>query len=180
MTILIPAITLPLMNADDLHAPIQPGSKITFADLLRIVFPTYKQDKDDPSVIVANTAAPVRHPDNSRQRWDGPIKVTGFDKSGVRIPGPPQFLLTFRVDEGSNGAPTNAFALFKLEPRPVLLDLIEAPGFPDDPGSVVSRLSLGTQTEALVYGCSHLNSQQATRGRPSSTLGVNGLTRFPR
>jgi hypothetical protein len=172
MAVLIPTATPPLLNADDLHAPIQPGSKVTYADLLRIVFPAYKQDNDDPSAIVAETSAPVRHSDNSRQPWDGPLKVTGFANANIQISDSRQFLLTFHVDEGGNGAPTNAYALFKLEPKPVLLDLIEAPGFPDDPGHVESKLNLGPRTEALVYGCNHFNSQQGYEG--SSILYVWG------
>jgi hypothetical protein len=162
--ILALAIALPLLNADDLHAPIQPGSKITYAGLLGIVFPGYEQDKDDPSAIVAGTSAPVRQTDGSRKPWDRPLKVTGFGSVNIRIAGRPQFLLTFQVDQGTDGGRTNAFALFQLEPRPVLLDLIEAPGFPDDPGHIVSVLNLGAQTEAIVYGCSHFNSSQVYEG----------------
>jgi hypothetical protein len=43
--------------------------------------------------------------------------MTGSDTAGIRIPGRPQFLLTFHVDDGE-GLGTNAFALFQLEPRP--------------------------------------------------------------
>jgi hypothetical protein len=162
IAILILAAALPLLNADDLHAPIQPGSKIAYADLLRIVFPDYKEDKDDPLAIAADTSAPVRHSDDSRTPWDGPLKV--IFNSGTRIPGGAEFLLTFQVDNGRDGGRTNAFALFKLETQPVLLDLIEAPGFPDDPGHVASILELGPRTDGYVYACSHFNSQQNYEG----------------
>jgi hypothetical protein len=160
MAILVLAVAAPLLSADDLHAPIQPGSKVTYADLVGIVFPAFERDKDDPSAIVADTSAPIRQSDNSRKPWDGPLKVTGFGSVDIRIPGGPQFLLTFQVDDGGNGVPINAFALFKLAPRPLLLDVIEAPGFPDDPGGIVRTLTLGPHSDALIYGARHSNSQQ--------------------
>jgi hypothetical protein len=160
---LVLAVAAPVLPADDLHKPIQPGSKITYADLAGIVFPGFEPDKEDPSAIVADTSAPVRQSDNSRKPWDGPVTVTAFDSAGVRIPGPPQFLLTFHVDDGV-GLGTNAFALFQLEPRPKLLDLIEAPGFPDNPGGIVRTLTLGPHSDALIYGASHFNSQQGYEG----------------
>jgi hypothetical protein len=122
--------------------------------------------------MLADTSAPVRHSDGSRNPWDGPLTITGVASANLQIPSPPRLLLTFQVDSGRDGGRTNAFALFKLEPRPVLLDLIDAPGFPDDPGHVVSILNLGSQTDALVYGCNHLNSQQSYEG--SSILYVWG------
>jgi hypothetical protein len=159
MAILLLAFAAPALRADDLHSPIQPGSKVTYTDLLGVVFPGFERDKEDPQAIVADTSAPVRQSDNSRKPWDGPLKVTAFDSARIRIPGPPQFLLTFHVDEGV-GLGTNAFALFQLEPRPLLLDLIEASGAPDNPGGIVRTLSLGPHSDALIYGAYHSNSQQ--------------------
>jgi hypothetical protein len=162
MAILVLAVPAPLWAADDLHAPIQPGSKVTYADLLGVVFPAFEADKDNPSAIVADTSAPVRQSDNSRKPWDGPFKVTGYDSAGIRIPGRTHFLLTFHVDD-EDVLRANAFALFQLEPRPLLLDLIEAPGFPDDPGGIFRILPLGPHSDALIYGANHFNSQQGYR-----------------
>ena len=159
ISILVLAVAAPVLAADDLHAPVQPGSKITYADLAGIVFPGFEPDKEDASAIVADTSAPVRQSDDSRKPWDGPLKVTAFDSVRIHIPGRPQFLLTFHVDDGV-GVGNNAFALFQLEPQPLLLDLIEAPGFPDDPGGIVRTLTLGPHSDALIYGASHFNSQQ--------------------
>ena len=71
MAILVLSVAAPVLTADDLHTPIQPGSKVTYADLIGIVFPTFERDKDDPSAIVVATSAPVRQSDNSRKPWTG-------------------------------------------------------------------------------------------------------------
>src|SRR5215470_7738920 len=57
----LPSRDLRISQHPNLTAPVQKGSKTTYADLLRTLFPDLKVDRDLPGEGTAHKTVPIKH-----------------------------------------------------------------------------------------------------------------------
>jgi hypothetical protein len=151
-------------GAQDLTTPVLKTSKFTYADLLRRICPDLKIAKDDPATGTATKTVPIRrlYGKDPPEEWDVPIKIENVNTLDAKIDGAPQLLLQFDI-KGEDDHPTRHLALFDIAAAPRLLDVVESPSTPDDPGSLWGKglLHLSPTSDAFVFQTDHSNSSQA-------------------
>lgn len=153
-------------SAQDLSTPIQENSKYTYADLLRLICPDLKIDKDDATIASASKSVAIRTlgSKDPPEAWDAAIQVENVNTLDAKISGPPQLLLMFDIKPAGDDAhhPTGELALFDIAAAPRLLDVVESPSMPDDHGSLWGHglLHLSPTSDAFVFGTNHSNSSQ--------------------
>jgi hypothetical protein len=145
-----------------------PGSKITYADLLKRVFEEVKVDSKEPGAATASDSLPIRPllGKDPAEALTGTVRIEGISRVGIRIPGRPQALVMFSVNPGEPDPDKVDLALFDIAGAPKLLDIVEAPSFPDDAGGLWPGdfLVLSDSADALVYESNHSNSSQGYQG----------------
>src|SRR5207248_11102019 len=111
--------------AAQLRQPVMSGSKYTYADLLRKVFPNLRVDKTEPEKASASKSVVIRHITGDEKPFeiDSDVKIEDVRRVDLHIAGKAQEVLMFiaKVDEGKNGA--SEIALFDLSGSPKLLDI---------------------------------------------------------
>jgi hypothetical protein len=149
------------LSAESLNDPIDTKSKVTYADLLRLVCKDLEVNDADPMTAMTAEGADCA---KTRQlegkdapaAWGGSVTIGKVDRPTTQVPAG-QVLLTFTVDVDSE---PKQLALFELTPVPRLLDLGQLERFPDDDVAIQQRISLSADTEAMVFSCYHHNSSQ--------------------
>lgn len=152
-------------SAQELTTPVRKGLKYTYVDLLRLICPDLKVDKNDPTIASASKSVPIRTLGSKEppEEWDGEIQVENVTTLDAKIPGPPQLLLMFDIKADDNAQhPTGELALFDIAAAPRLLDVVESPSMPDDHGSLWGNglLHLSPTSDAFVFETNHSNSSQ--------------------
>lgn len=140
---------------------------LTYLDLARLVCPDLQVNPEDHSRGILTQTVPVRSfwGKQASESWDGPLD--GLEELEILRPGTSQRLLAMTFREPGNRYGHVALALFDLKPEAHLLDIAEAPGFPDDSGGTSGTLNLGPNGEAIIFTAYHHNSSQ---GYQSSSL----------
>lgn len=154
---------------DGFDTPVDPASKVTYRDLLRLVFPDAHKDAETGATVYGTTAIPVRDLTPSGEP-DEPEDVVGVGACvGQRVPDGPAFRFVLYVEikgpDVNTNAPTDQegalVAVFDDGPAPKLLDLVEVQEdrFVDFGwGGKLARI--GPRTRAFtVYGSHHNSSQ---------------------
>lgn len=148
---------------NDADAPVRPGARPTFMDLIKLVLP----DADyDTGGIKAHKSIEVRDlfADDEPGAYEGQLTLDNFDKLWLRD-GPHTHLclllhLTSAGDLFTWGE-LNVMALYQVEPRPRLLDAaaVQADRFAGL-WSPQPTLAIGPRKDAAVIANSHFNSSQ--------------------
>ncbi len=128
----------PLASSQTIDTPIAAGSKVTYADLLRLICPDLEVDKDDPSSASATKAIAIRELGSSNEpkpQEDSVLKVTGVSTLAMSVKGTPRVLITFMMPVSEDRA-ARVLAVFDLGGAAKLADAVGVPQFPDDPGVV--------------------------------------------
>jgi hypothetical protein len=154
------AFAIPPLPGEDLTNPIAKGSKITYADLLRVFCTDLKVSGDDPAIATATTTAAFRSlgDPGEQESQEGKLQIEGVH--ALPMPGPAgRAILSFAMTaEGEQWY--RYLALFDLSGPPKLLDTVLVPGFPDDGGDFSRTVSLGPGASAWIVDAFHSNSQQ--------------------
>ncbi len=156
-------------DGDDFDTTVDPASKVTYSDLLRIVFPEARKDPETGATVYGTTAIPVRELTPGDEP-DEPEDVVDIGACiGQRVPDGPAFRFVLYVEikgpDVNQTAPTDhegaLVAVFDDGPGTKLLDLVEVQEdrFVDFGwGGPLGRV--GPRTRAFTVYCSHHNSSQ--------------------
>lgn len=158
-------LSIPLPG-EEMNSPIAKGSKVTYFDLLRLIYPDLTVDKDDPEIAAATKAIAIRNLENAQEGValdDSVITVTGPYTMPSTMKGTSRILMTFVVKAAE--VPERILALFDLSGSPKLMDVVGSPGFPDDVGIPSLPMSLNDTTDAYVFGATHVSSNRAFEGK---------------
>jgi hypothetical protein len=153
-------------GAAQLRQPVMAGSKYSYADLLRKVFPNLKVDKAAPETATASKSVTIRHLTGDAEPFEvaDTAKITDVKRVDMRIPGKPQLLLMYAVDQNDGTRGASELALFDMSNASKLLDVAEGPETPpDDHGWVDSEillLHLNDTTDVFVFVTEHHNSTE--------------------
>jgi hypothetical protein len=117
----------------DLKAPVQQGSKTTYFDLFRKLFPDLRPDSTDDDTATAHRSVPIRKIDDERERivLESDIKLNGFDSRWIKSEGRRLLLLSveFSAEDANQATPyegeATVLAVFGLESKIELLDVME-------------------------------------------------------
>jgi hypothetical protein len=151
-------------SAGNLSAPVEPGARVTNLDLIRMVLPDVVEDEHDN--IVAHKTTDLRNLLDKTDKpgsYEGEIKLDSF----VNVPlsdGAHKDLCYLLSLSSLNGddlftwGDDHVLALFRLEPRPRLLDAAEVQG--DRFAELSSIIDIGPHKRALIIANSHFNSSE--------------------
>jgi hypothetical protein len=123
---------LRISQPTDLTAPVQKGSKTTYADLLRTLFPDLKVDRDVPGEGIAHKTVPIKHigEQDEGTAFEGDFEIKEVELRQVLNQGRVLFLSLIELSaENANEATpyegeATVLALFSAEPA-TLLDAID-------------------------------------------------------
>ena len=138
----------------DLKSPVQHGSKTTYFDLFRKVFPDLQTDSTHDDAAIAHRSVPIRKIDDDRENivLKSNIEIKGFDSRWIKSEGKRLLLLSADLSAGdaNEGTPyegeATVLAVFCLEPKIELLDVMDIK---------TDRFTAFLEVHPLV----HLNSQ---------------------
>ena len=164
------AVSTGSSQSADLESPIQPGSRTTYIDLFRKVFPDLQSDSTHDEAAIAHRSVPIRRIDDDPKGavLEGEIELKVFDSHWVKTAG--KRLLLLRADvsaEGANEATpyegeATLLAVFSLEPTIELLDVMDIKtdrftGFWGDHPVV----HLNSQNDAFAMYSTHWNASES-------------------
>jgi len=151
----------------DLKSPVQHGSKTTYFDLFRKVFPDLQTDSTHDDAAIAHRSVPIRKIDDDRENivLKSNIEIKGFDSRWIKSEGKRLLLLSADLSAGdaNEGTPyegeATVLAVFCLEPKIELLDVMDIKtdrftAFREDHPLV----HLNSQNDAFVIYSTHSNA----------------------
>ena len=151
----------------DLKSPVQQGSKTTYFDLFRKVFPDLQTDSTHDDAAIAHGSVPMRKIDDERESivLKSDIEIKGFDSRWIQSEGKRLLLLSADLSAGdvNEGTPyegeATLLAVFSLEPKIELLDVMDIKtdrftAFREDHPLV----HLDSQNDAFVIYSTHSNA----------------------
>lgn len=154
-------------SVTDYASPVRQGTKTTYADLLRKIFPDVEMGSGEGQEATAQTSIPLNHlfGDYRGKVYRGQMRITGVysptAQKGIRR----QLILLVQAnsDDGElfNWGDISILALFQLEPSLKLLDAADtqadrfASFWEEQP-----LLALGPREDAVIIANSHHNSSQ--------------------
>ncbi|HWO01481.1 MAG TPA: hypothetical protein VNS63_19635 [Blastocatellia bacterium] len=155
------------LQSPDLKSPVQPGSKTTYFDLLRKVFPDLQTDSTHDDASIAHGSVPIRKIDDQRESivLESDIEIKGFDSRWIKSGGRRLLLLSadLSADDANEGTPyegeATVLAVFGLEPKIELLDVMDIKSdrftafWEDHP-----LVHLNSQNDAFVIYSTHSNA----------------------
>ena|GEM_PF-1501794 len=147
----------------DASAPVRPGARTTFMDLIKLVLP----DADhDAGGITAHKTVELRDLFASDEpgAYEGKLTLDNFDKLWLRDGAHTRLcLLLHLTGEGDlfTWGELNVMALYQVEPQPRLLDVaaVQADRFAEF-WSDQPLLAIGPQRDAAIIANSHFNSTE--------------------
>jgi hypothetical protein len=152
-------------SVTDYASPVREGSKTTYADLLRKIFPDVEMSGGQDAT--AQTSTPLNHlfGDYKGKVYRGKMRITGVHSSAEQNGKQGQLMLLVQAnsDDGElfNWGEISVLALFQLEPTVKLLDAMDTQAdrftsfWEEQP-----RLALGPLEDAVIIANSHHNSSQ--------------------
>jgi hypothetical protein len=150
----------------DYRTTVRPGTKITYADLLRRLFPDLSVSADGQSATARTTIALNQlFGDYRDQTYEGAMRIESIDSPGIQEASSRQVLLLVHVstDDGDlfTWGGISVMALFQLEPAVKLLDAadVQADRFTSI-WSLKPLLLIAPGKHAVIVGSSHFNSNQ--------------------
>ena len=152
--------------SNDLDAPVAPTAKATNLDLIRMVLPDAVEN--DAGDAVAHKTIDLRDLfENSEPgAYEGDIKLEEFVKLKLHNGAHDDWFYLLNLNSTGENNPftwgeLHVVALFRLEPRPYLLDAaeVQADRFAELWGER-STLEIGPHKEALIIANSHFNSSE--------------------
>jgi hypothetical protein len=152
--------------ANRLTTPVAPGLKTTDLDLIRLLLPDATDDDDGGAdatrTIDLRNLLDTEEPGS----YEGKIKLAGYEKRWLRNGAHRDLCYLLNLKSAGDGSlftwgELHVLALFRLEPRPRLLDAgeVQADRFAEL-WSEHSVLQIGPQKDALVIANSHFNSSE--------------------
>ena len=152
------------LPGESLDTPIAKGSQFTYEQLLKLVFPDLETQSDDPKSGMASESVAIREFDGAGQAAQKETEVPVSSVNTVPADlGPGKALLSFVTE--IQGTDCRSLALFDLAGTPRLLDVVQVPAFPDDPGGFSRKVRLNDKTSALIFDAYHHNSDQGYQSR---------------
>jgi hypothetical protein len=158
------------LQSADLKSPVQPGSKTTYLDLFRKVFPDLQTDSTHDEAAIAHRSVPIRRIDDDTESvvLESDIELKVFDPRWVRSAGKPLLLLTadLSAKEANEATPyegeATVLAVYSLEPTVELLDVMDIKtdrftGFWGDR----PLFHLNSQNDAFVIYSTHWNAGES-------------------
>jgi hypothetical protein len=117
----------------DLKSPVQQGSKTTYFDLFRKVFPDLRTDSTHDDAAIAHGSVPIRKIDDDQESivLESAIEIKSFDSRWIRSEGIRLLLLSadLSADDANEGTPyegeATVLAVFDLEQKIELLDVMD-------------------------------------------------------
>ena len=151
----------------DLKSPVQQGSKTTYFDLFRKLFPDLQTDSTHDDAVIAHRSVPIRKIDDERESivLESDIEIKGFDSRWIKSEGRRLLLLSadLSAEDANEGTPyegeATVLAVFGLEPNIELLDVMDIKtdrftAFWEDHPLV----HLNSQNDAFVIYSTHSNA----------------------
>jgi hypothetical protein len=152
--------------SDELRQTVMAGSKYSYADLLRKVFPNLKVNKAEPEAATASKSVSIRPVNRDEKPFEctSDVKISDVRRIDLHAVGQRQVVLMFTLDHDDGTVGASDLALFDVSGNPKLLDIVEAPSFPDDHGWLTSDsgpLHINEATDAFVMYTQHHNSSES-------------------
>jgi hypothetical protein len=151
----------------DLKSPVQPGSKTTYFDLFRKIFPDLQTDSTRDDAAIPHRSVAIRKIDDDQESivLESDIEIKGFDSRGIKSEGRRLLLLSAELsaEHANEGTPyegeATVLAVFALEPKIELLDVMDIKtdrftAFWEDHPFV----HLNSQNDAFVIYSTHSNA----------------------
>lgn len=158
-------------SVTDYRSPVRDGTKTTYLDLLRKIFPDVEMGSGDAQDATAHTSIPLNHlsGDYRGKVYRGEMRISGVYSPVDQRRNRGQLLLLVQAhsDDGElfNWGDISVLALFQLEPTVKLLDAADTQGdrftsfWEEQP-----ILALSPQQDAVIIASSHHNSNQEYLG----------------
>jgi hypothetical protein len=158
------------LQSVDLKRPVQKGSKTTYIDLFRKLFPDLQPGSTHDEAVNAHRSVPIRRIDDDPESivLESDIEIKVFDSRWVRSAGGRLLLLRadLSAEDANEATPyegeATVLALFSLEPTIELLDVMDIKtdrftGFWGDHPVV----HLNSQDDAFVIYSTHWNTGES-------------------
>ena len=157
------------LQSADLKRPVQQGSKTSYFDLFRELFPDLRTDSTHDDAAIAHRSVPIRKIDDERESivLESDIEIKSFDSRWIKSEGKRLLLLSVELsaEDANEATPyegeATVLALFSLEPSE-LLDAMDIKtdrftGFWEDH----SLVHLNSRNDAFVIYSTHGNAGES-------------------
>ncbi|MFL6209293.1 MAG: hypothetical protein ACJ74W_10615 [Pyrinomonadaceae bacterium] len=159
-----PAVRAQAPAQNDVRAPIQPGARTTYMDLIKLVLPD--ADFAGTGGITAHKTIEVRDlfANEAPSAYEGQLTLDGFDKLWLRDGPHTRLCLLLRLtstDEQFVWGELHIMAVYQIAPQPRLLDAadVQADRFAEF-WSAQPTLAIGPHKDAAIIANSHFNSTE--------------------
>ena len=159
----------------DLKSPVQQGSKTTYFDLFRKVFPDLQTDSTHDDAAIAHRSVPMRKIDDERESivLESDIELKSFDSRWIKSEGRRLLLLSAELsaEDANEGTPyegeATVLAVFGLEPKIVFglepkIELLDVMDIKTDRFTAFWEehplVHLNPQNDAFVVSSTHSNA----------------------